>query len=66
MSKFELILKLLRVIMANPICCHDLIMAALYGLAVPAVIFFHRHIWAIYLMACFACLAAALEAAGVF
>lgn len=45
MSKSDLILKLLPVIMANPIGRHDLIMVAIYGLAVPAVIFFHRHVW---------------------
>jgi hypothetical protein len=66
MSRFDLILKLLPVIVANPICRHDLIMAAIYGLAVPAVIFFHRHVWAIYLMASVACFVAALEAATVF
>ena len=66
MSKFDLILKLLAVIMADPISRHDLVMAAIYGLAVPMAILFHRHVWAIYLMACFACLAAALEAAAPF
>ena len=41
-------------------------MAAVYLLAVPVAIFWHRRIWAIYLMASLACIAFALETAALF
>lgn len=66
MPPLDLILETIRVILANSVCRHHLIMAAIYLLAVPVVIFWHHRIWAIYLMASLACIAAALEAAGLF
>jgi hypothetical protein len=65
-SQTDLTLVLVHVILTNTICRHDLIMAAIYLLAVPTVIVWHHRIWVIYLMACLACVFSALEAAGLF
>jgi hypothetical protein len=65
MTLFDLTLEALRVILTNPECRHDLMMALIYLLAVPTVIFWHHRIWLIYGMAFLAYAVSALEAAGL-
>ena len=53
MTTIHSTLETLRVILTNPACHHDLILAAIYLLAVLAAAFRnHRLIWAVYLTAC--------------
>jgi hypothetical protein len=64
MLLFNVITEFSHVIMAHP-CRHDLIMSAIYLLAVPTVILWGRRVWVIYLMKFAAYALAALEAAGL-
>jgi hypothetical protein len=63
MLLFNLITEFFRVIIAHPECRHDLIMASIYLLAVPAEIRWHRRV--IYLMSFAAYALSAAEAAGL-
>ncbi len=66
MPSVDLIRETLHVIMANPECCHDLVLALIYFMAIPTVIFWHQRIWLIYGLAFLAYFVSALEAAGLF
>ncbi|MGD0104627.1 MAG: hypothetical protein ABSC06_11380 [Rhodopila sp.] len=65
MTIVDLTLELLLVILAHPECRHDLIMALIYLLAVPTVIFWHHRVWIIYGTASLAYFALAMKAAGL-
>ena len=62
----DFIRETLRVILANPECLHNLVLAVIYLLAIPTVIFWHHRIWLIYGLAFLAYFVSALEAAGLF
>jgi hypothetical protein len=66
MTLVDVTTKFFNVIMAHPECRHDLIMSLIYLAAVPVVIYWHRQVWVIYVMAFIADVMSALEAAGAF